>query len=1261
MSSLLRCPLLPHYRQLFLKNSNYFRLYEYSRTNECSRCVNLRQRSSKSSTGIKHGPVVQTLSAKNNSRDPYLDLHQEKQKLVQVLENRRVQLKQDRTVFHQEFVRKETEWNLENGKEITSFVMEQSKKKPPPEVIAVDSTTNSMHEPWQQNIHCADQNYVSEEQNYFATDKDIEGNDIVDDNQEQQLPAKDGKKKKKKETSKKKAKNVKTKKMESEEERIQGIIDGQDKDRLKMQYQYLMAFIDACISTNMMERANKHLKKFSDVKADIGLYNLQLQGWARKGEIDMIKYLFEKMLENDVKPDYQSYAAALECLGRRKKINKLTVELILQQMSNEELSIEKIFDHSQLSAFQRDCVLKAILSVQPDYQVNRSRDIPICRNELLKDLYMTHEPLNKPISKTNQSQSQSGMYCDIFNNEELRRMVNRQMKIELAGGLKLPSIEAIPIPDKETINRREILTKHRELWKKSLMATFATFQKQSKGVQLKWQIYPFLCILEPSDYVNIMLDYIPQIAGSTEGETLLTAANALGSGILRQYQLQHKITSGVADKINSMYVDYAEFTLNDDLMTKYQFREYWQKLEDDVQWGPSLNLEVPPWNKVTIAVGLSLTEFLLKEIKIDINLLAGKSKEKLIPGFYHMYAYHNVKQVGFLKPHPALVDLIKDAKEPVLWFDCEVLPMLSPPLPWVSTKRGGYLLAPTKIMRSRDDSLLHDVLLDKTEQSNLYPVFDSLNQLGAVPWKINQRMLDLIISMFINKGSVPLDIPRPVSECPEPPKISGTLDLEEMTSLRKERMALRRQKAEMHSLRMDFLYKLSIANKYRHDIFWFPHNMDFRGRVYPCPPHFNHLGTDAMRSILLFGKGRALGENGLDWLKMHLVNLTGLKKRSSLIERLEYADTIIDEIIDSADNPMTGKKWWQDTEAPWQVLACCMEIANAMRSPDPKQYICHFPVHQDGSCNGLQHYAALGRDVIGAQQVNLHPFDVPQDVYSGVAQKVEETRKKDAANGLQIAEHLDGIVERKVVKQTVMTVVYGVTRYGGHRQILKQLKDHPDLASLHQWRAAGYLVTKVFQSLREMFTKTREIQDWLTDCCKKICKAGKPMQWVTPIGLPIIQPYHKKKVLVISYRNLEQMSCSSKHRFTDVHQKPDIVKQANAFAPNFIHSLDSTHMMLTSLYCQKAGISFVAVHDCYWTHPSTVNVMNEICRQQFVALHKTPILEDLSAFMVEKYSHLDSVYQDTGDDGALLMFLKQIPDKGDFDLENVLESTYFFS
>lgn len=75
-----------------------------------------------------------------------------------------------------------------------------------------------------------------------------------------------------------------------------------------------------------------------------------------------------------------------------------------------------------------------------------------------------------------------------------------------------------------------------------------------------------------------------------------------------------------------------------------------------------------------------------------------------------------------------------------------------------------------------------------------------------------------------------------------------------------------------------------------------------------------------------------------------------------------------------------------DSETPWQTLACCVEIHAALQHPaGPEVYVSHYPIHQDGSCNGLQHYAALGRDQAGAASVNLMPQHLPQDVYSCVA------------------------------------------------------------------------------------------------------------------------------------------------------------------------------------------------------------------------------------------------------------------------------------
>ena len=56
--------------------------------------------------------------------------------------------------------------------------------------------------------------------------------------------------------------------------------------------------------------------------------------------------------------------------------------------------------------------------------------------------------------------------------------------------------------------------------------------------------------------------------------------------------------------------------------------------------------------------------------------------------------------------------------------------------------------------------------------------------------------------------------------------------------------------------------------------------------------------------MLLFGRGRPLGEDGLNWLKVHLVNLHGSLKKASLEERIDFANGKMDEILDSADNPL---------------------------------------------------------------------------------------------------------------------------------------------------------------------------------------------------------------------------------------------------------------------------------------------------------------------------------------------------------------------
>lgn len=78
--------------------------------------------------------------------------------------------------------------------------------------------------------------------------------------------------------------------------------------------------------------------------------------------------------------------------------------------------------------------------------------------------------------------------------------------------------------------------------------------------------------------------------------------------------------------------------------------------------------------------------------------------------------------------------------------------------------------------------------------------------------------------------------------------------------------------------------------------------------------------------------------------------------------------------------------------------------------------------------------------------------------------QVEEFRARDAEKGMKIAQVLEGFISRKVVKQTVMTVVYGVTRYGGRLQIEKRLKEIDDFPKVG-WVCWSMIVRKLINCM----------------------------------------------------------------------------------------------------------------------------------------------------------------------------------------------------
>jgi len=93
-----------------------------------------------------------------------------------------------------------------------------------------------------------------------------------------------------------------------------------------------------------------------------------------------------------------------------------------------------------------------------------------------------------------------------------------------------------------------------------------------------------------------------------------------------------------------------------------------------------------------------------------------------------------------VKPHPVLSRLFRSAAPEHLVFEASKIPMVCPPLPWTSIISGGYLITKSELIRLPYQAVAQWKILEKTKVNDLYPAFDSLNQLGAVPWVVNQEV-----------------------------------------------------------------------------------------------------------------------------------------------------------------------------------------------------------------------------------------------------------------------------------------------------------------------------------------------------------------------------------------------------------------------------------------------------------------------------------------------------------------------------------------
>lgn len=206
---------------------------------------------------------------------------------------------------------------------------------------------------------------------------------------------------------------------------------------------------------------------------------------------------------------------------------------------------------------------------------------------------------------------------------------------------------------------------------------------------------------------------------------------------------------------------------------------------------------------------------------------------------------------------------------------------------------------------------------------------------------------------------------------------------------------------------------------------------------------------------------------------------------------------------------------------------------------------------------------------------------------------------------------------RKIIKQAVMTLFYSATKEGAFKQIANGLRGAGVPYSRREWPKICDLLQSLTRAAASSIAPTTfRGMSWLRGCAERIAESNQEVCWTTPMGMVVRQRY-RRRPRAKTFRTCLQKIVLLPHWTEDM--PVDARKQAFAFAPNFVHSLDAAHMMRTALECNKRNISFAAVHDCYWCHAPDVDRMRTILIEALESVHQDNQLGHLHKEMRDRY------------------------------------------
>jgi len=347
-------------------------------------------------------------------------------------------------------------------------------------------------------------------------------------------------------------------------------------------------------------------------------------------------------------------------------------------------------------------------------------------------------------------------------------------------------------------------------------------------------------------------------------------------------------------------------------------------------------------------------------------------------------------------------------------------------------------------------------------------------------------------------------------------------------------------------------------------------------------------------------------------------------------------------MVECAADPLASNAW-MSADKPFQFLAACFEWSGYKVEGDT--FVSHLPVALDGTCSGMQHFAAIARSVESAKSVNvLQVGDTPADLYTKVLDKVVES--------LPAGSEWASRISRKIVKQPCMTTPYSVTLAGMKDQIESATRKGIADGSIEPFdgdikEACVSVTPLVADAIRGTAGASLAVMDWLQEVAKVTGKAGHNISWSTPNGLRVKQEYTKKSTNTVKVAwngKITKMTLRSSTK------EINVPKQVSSISPNFVHSMDACHLQVTVANMESMGVhNFACIHDSFATHASDTQLLADVLRECFIAMYEGDTLGDLMLDLAEQLP------------AEVFDLIPPPPSRGTLDLNCVRDSEYFFA